>query len=177
MFITALFLLAKIWKQPISVKKWSEVTQLCPTLCDPMDCSLPGSSTHGIFQARILEWVAISFSRGTSWPRDRSQVSCIVGRHFIVWATRDSLRLASLILESDFSKLGRGEGFQLPKARQSLPWFPAVFLQYWWGFWEGKREGVLRGQSQAIPSLPWRQQRVCFSFFFPSFFSVDSFVE
>ena len=44
----------------------SEVTQSCPTLCDPMDCSLPGSSVHGIFQARILEWVAISFSRGSS---------------------------------------------------------------------------------------------------------------
>ena len=44
----------------------SEVTQLCPILCDPMDCSLLGFSVHGIFQARILEWVAISFSRGTS---------------------------------------------------------------------------------------------------------------
>ena len=42
--------------------KWSEVAQLCPTLCDPMDCSLPGSSIHGIFQARVLEWVAIAFS-------------------------------------------------------------------------------------------------------------------
>ena len=55
----------------------SEVTQLCPTLCDPMDCSLPGSSLHGIFQARVVEWVAISFSRGSSWPRDQTQVSCI----------------------------------------------------------------------------------------------------
>ena len=43
---------------------------LCPTFCDPVDCSLPGSSIHGIFQARILEWVAISFSRRSSWPRD-----------------------------------------------------------------------------------------------------------
>ena len=48
----------------------SEVAQSCPTLCDPMDCSLPGSSVHGIFQARILEWVAISFSRRSSRPRD-----------------------------------------------------------------------------------------------------------
>ena len=47
-------------------KKESEVTQLCPTLCDPMDYSLLGSSVHGIFQARVLEWVAISFSRGSS---------------------------------------------------------------------------------------------------------------
>ena len=53
----------------------SEVTQSCPTLCDPVDCRPPGSSIHGILQARILEWVAISFSRGSSWPRDRTQVS------------------------------------------------------------------------------------------------------
>ena len=52
----------------------SEVAQSCPTLCDPMDCSLPGSSIHGIFQARVLEWVAIFFSRGSSQPRDRTQV-------------------------------------------------------------------------------------------------------
>ena len=47
----------------------SKVAQSCPTLCDPMDCSPPGSSVHGVFQARILEWVAISFSRGSSQPR------------------------------------------------------------------------------------------------------------
>ena len=61
--------------------KWSEVTQSYPTLCNPMDCSLPGS-IHGIFQARILEWVAISYSRGSSWPGDRTQVSRIVGKRF-----------------------------------------------------------------------------------------------
>ena len=58
------------------------VAQLCPTLCDPMDCNPPGSSVHEIFQARILEWVAISFSRGSSQPRDRTRVSCIAGRFF-----------------------------------------------------------------------------------------------
>ena len=63
----------------------------CPTLCDPMDCSVPGSSVHGICQARILEWVAISFSRGCSQSRDRTQVSRIVGRCFTVWATRDHM--------------------------------------------------------------------------------------
>ena len=68
--------------------KWSEVTQSCPTLCNPMDCSLPGSSLHGIFQTRILEWVAISFSRGSSQPRDWTQVSHTVGKHFTIWATR-----------------------------------------------------------------------------------------
>ena len=57
-----------------------EVAQSCPTLCDPMDCSLPGFSVHGILQARILEWVTISFSRGYSQPRDRTRVSRIGGR-------------------------------------------------------------------------------------------------
>ena len=55
---------------------------LTSTLCYPMDCSLPGSSVHGILQATILEWGVISFSRGSSQPRDRTQVSCIVGRRF-----------------------------------------------------------------------------------------------
>ena len=65
----------------------SEVAQSCPTLCDPMDCSRPGSSVHGIFQARILKWVAIPFSRESSQPRDRTWVSHIVGRCFTIWAT------------------------------------------------------------------------------------------
>ena len=56
--------------------KWTEVAQLCPTLCDPMDCSLPGSSIHGIFQEGILEWVAMSFSRRSCRPRDWTWVSC-----------------------------------------------------------------------------------------------------
>ena len=62
-----------------------EVAQSCPTLCDSMDCSPSGSSVHGILQARILEWVAISFSRASSWPRDWTRVSHIVGRHFTIW--------------------------------------------------------------------------------------------
>ena len=58
-----------------------------PTLCDPMDCSPPGSSVHGILQARILEWVAISFSRGSSWLRDQIRVSCISRQMLYYWAT------------------------------------------------------------------------------------------
>ena len=57
----------------------------------PMDCSPPGSSVHGILQAIILEWVAISFSRGSSQPRDRTQVSRTAGRRFNLWATREAL--------------------------------------------------------------------------------------
>ena len=68
----------------------SEVTQSCPTLGDPMSCSLPGSSVHGIFQATGLEWVAVSFSRGSCQPRDRTRVSRTAGRHFTVWATREA---------------------------------------------------------------------------------------
>ena len=60
------------------------VTCLCPTLCDPMDCSPPGSSVHGILQARILEWVAIPFSGGSSQPRNQTQVFYIAGRLFTI---------------------------------------------------------------------------------------------
>ena len=65
-------------------KKESEVAQLCPTLCDPMDCSRPGSSIHGIFLVRILEWVAVSFSKGSSLPRDQTQASHIAGKFFTI---------------------------------------------------------------------------------------------
>ena len=58
-----------------------------------MDCSLPGSSVHGILQARILEWVVIPFSRGSSLPRDQTSVSCITDRFFTVWATRKGLNI------------------------------------------------------------------------------------
>ena len=67
------------------------VAQLYPTLCDPVDRSPPGSSVHGILQARILEWIAIPFSRGTSWPRGQTLVSCIAGRFFTIWATGKTL--------------------------------------------------------------------------------------
>ena len=72
----------------LKVKSESEVTQSCPTLWDPMGCSLSGSSIHGILQARVLEWIAISFSRRSSRPRNRTWVFCIAGRRFTIWATR-----------------------------------------------------------------------------------------
>ena len=67
-----------------------KVAQSCPTLWDPTDCSLPGSSVHEIFQVRVLDLVAISFSRGSSWPRDRTRVSSIADRGFTIWATREA---------------------------------------------------------------------------------------
>ena len=66
------------------------VTQSCPNLCNLVDCSLPDSSVHGILPAGILEWVAISFSGGSSSPRSWSRVFCIAGRFFPIWATREA---------------------------------------------------------------------------------------
>ena len=66
------------------------LTKLCPTLCNSMDYGPPGSSVHGILQARILEWGAISTSRGSSRPRDWSRISCIDRRVFHCWATREA---------------------------------------------------------------------------------------
>ena len=89
----------KTWtKHNVLCESESEVTQSCPTLCDPVDCSLPGSSVHGILQARMLEWVAISFSRASSRPRDRTRVSHIGGRRFNLWATREVSWMFSVII-------------------------------------------------------------------------------
>ena len=80
------FLCLVHWKK-MKVK----AAQSCLTLCNPMDCSPPGSSVHGIVQVRILEWVTIFFSWGSSQPRDQTWVFCIAGRFFTVWATRGGL--------------------------------------------------------------------------------------
>ena len=77
----------------------------CPTLCDPMDGSLIGSKIHGVFQARILEWAAISFSRGSFHPRDRTWVFCIADRHFTVWATRVILLIEEKLITKKVKKL------------------------------------------------------------------------
>ena len=66
------------------------VAQSCPTLCTLLECSPPGLSVHGVSQARTLEWVAISFSRGSSWLRNWTRVFCIAGGFFTSWATRET---------------------------------------------------------------------------------------
>ena len=100
---------------------WSEVAQSCPTLCDPIDCSLSGSSIHAIFQARVLEWIAISFSRGSSRPRNRTRVSRIAGRRFTIWATREAhvSKVKSLL----FNMLSR-------IVRKLIPVFKSLNLWY-----------------------------------------------
>ena len=74
-----------LWNLTLSPGNKVKVAQSCPTLYDPMDCNPPGSYVHRISQARILEWVAIPFSRGSSQPRDQTQVSCIADGFFFLY--------------------------------------------------------------------------------------------
>ena len=99
----------RLWKKKSSQKVLVVVVHSwhvpsCQTLCDPIDCSPPGSFVRRILLARILEWVATSFSRGSSQPRDWTQVSCIAGGFFTIWATREAHRKAifNLLLPSIF---------------------------------------------------------------------------
>ena len=73
-----------------------------------MKCSPPSSSVHGILQAKILEWVSVSFSRGSSWPRDRIWVSCLAGRFLTIWVTREAPRSYVIVNLSSTCK-GRGD--------------------------------------------------------------------
>ena len=86
-------LMVQLWTElcPLKIYMKVLVVQSSPTICDPMDSSPPDSSVHGILQARILEWVAIYFSRGSSWPWDWTLVSYIAGWLFTIWTTRGSL--------------------------------------------------------------------------------------
>ena len=121
------------------------VAQTCPTLCNPMDCSPPDSSVHGILQARILEWVANPSSRGTSWPRDQTQVSCIARRFFTIWATPEiSNTMADLKYTHNTHKVRRA-WCRLPPQwdagflfRVELePAFPTDTSSALWGTWSG----------------------------------------
>ena len=75
----------------------TKLLQSCPILCDPMDCSPPGYSVHEIFQAGILEWVAMPSSRGSSPLRDQTWVFCIAGICFAVWTTREAWKKAYVL--------------------------------------------------------------------------------
>ena len=93
-------LMGSITLASVCCKMKVQVAQLCPTLCDPMDYTVPG-----ILQARILEWVAFPFSRGFSQPRNQTRVSCIAGRFFTSWATRDKMCLQAPIPSMNLSLL------------------------------------------------------------------------
>ena len=102
------------------------VAQSCPILCDPMYCSPPGPSVHGILQAKILKWIAIPFSRGSSWPRDRIQVFCFTGRFF----TFESHSNFMLYLKANFSP-GNWMGNDLFNVQVFKPAEHAEVLIFW----------------------------------------------
>ena len=120
---------------------------------DSVDCSPPGSPVHGILQARILEWVAISFSRGSSWSRNWTRVSCIAGRWFTNWATREacsvpfSYSLAQQILDGIFS----GCRFQI--SAEILP----LESDSWWVHWIIPFRQWILGVGMSWSSLWWRE--------------------
>ena len=107
----------------LMVESESEVAQSCPILCDPVDCSPSSSSVHGILQARILVWVAISFSRGCSRPRDQTQVSCIAGRRFILWATKEELKSFLMRVKEEIEKAGLKLNIQKLRSWHLVPSF------------------------------------------------------
>ena len=115
------------------------VAQSCLTLCNPMDCSWPGSSVHGISQARILKWVAIPFFRGSPWPRDRTQVSGIADRFFTVWATSTKTVLTlfykyvhSLALTPSFvSNICRSRKSTICFTTEMLPFLCFIKIENW----------------------------------------------
>ena len=154
--------LYKVFKAPCvapsTLQSESEVTQSCLTLCDPMDCSLPGSSIHGIFQARVLEWVAVSFSRGSSPPRDQTQVSRIVGRCFTIWATREVTLAHCRSSINRRSLLGHGRVLI-----QYEPWRAdrEIRLTPVWGEPEEWPPPELCSSSEVAPVTPKRRVRLC----------------
>ena len=116
-------LVIRVFKGP-KMKVKVLVAQPCPTLCDPMDCRLPGSSVHGILQASILERGDIPFSRESSWPRDWIHISCIASRFFTIWAIREAPKLRSPVCFTIWSSLSQS--------------FPGLF-------------GVIEGRQDSVP--------------------------
>ena len=113
-----------------TIESESEVAQSCPTLCDPMDCSSPGSSIHGIFQARILEGVANSFSRGFSQPTDRTWVSGIVGRRFTIWASREPHTTRELQIRKKKKKT-QADTMTFQNGQHSKDWQHQMLVRIW----------------------------------------------
>ena len=101
---------------------WISCVFSCWRFCNPMDCSRPGSFVHGISQARILGWVAISFSKGSSQPRDWTGVSCIAGGFFTNWAIREALLISCIILAIQNSKKTWIQGWRFNKIIFTPSW-------------------------------------------------------
>ena len=144
------------------------VTQSCPILCNPMDCSPPGFSIHGISQARILKWVAMPSSRGSSRPRDRTHVFCIGRQILYHWPTREAPNI-TFILKRWWRMFWRerAEGgclWELMSLQEEIPCQEKVQnhlegihplppgrvwkVSIWWG-------GAAHVPREAGPQLPW----------------------
>ena len=151
------------------------VIQLCPTLCDPMDCSPPGSSVYGILQARILEWVAISSSRGSSWPRDWTRVSWVAGRFVTTWATREALKHFEFTKEHHCCLFLGSPActyiqllFEFVTAHQGLPCTIRLPHTVFSVVWTSRVPRTVRSQAESghFPEGPRKQGIVCV---FPEF--------
>ena len=127
-------------------------------LCDPMDCSLPGSSVHGILQTRILEWVAVSFSRGSSWPR----VGSCIGRQILdCWATREAsilLRRPRLLVPVFMVFISAWKWVSL--VAQRLKHLPGMWETRVWSLgWEDPLEKAMAIHSSTLAwRIPWREE-------------------
>ena len=123
-----------------------------------MDCSSPGSSVHGILQERIVEWVAVSFSRGSSQPRDWTQVSYTTGRFFTIWATREAQDFLKTSINS-FQPAGLPHGFQtfqFPQFCEPIPLYVYIYIYTYIGFScgsAGKESARNLGNLVSIPGL------------------------
>ena len=123
------------------------VTQSSLTLSDPMDCSPPGSSAHGILQTRILEWVSMPSSRGSPQPRDKTQVSCFVRGFFTISATREAMN-------TGLGSLSRLQGIFLDQeSNQSLLHCRWVLYQGFPGGSDSKASACNAGNPGSIPGL------------------------
>ena len=156
-----------LWNFVKAESSWSCVgaqsLQSCWTLCDPMDCSPPGSSVHGIFPAGILEWVAIPYSKTSSWPKDRIHVSCIAGRYFTSeppgkpnWSLFSTCKLVdgslpgSSVVESACQHRRRKFDSWVRKIPHRRKWQPTPV------FWPDKSQG----QRRLASYISWSCKRV-----------------
>ena len=151
-FAGRLFTTSDTWEGLLQPWKGNLLAQSCPILFNPVDCSLPGSSLHGTLQARILEWVAISFSRRSSPSRDWTWVSCIAGRLFTVWATREATTLLKLnyFLKTLLASLVAQLVKNMPALQE---------IQVWFLGWEDPLEKEMVTHSSILAwRIPWTER-------------------
>ena len=145
-------------------RKWKCHSLSCVWLCDTMDCGAPGSSVHGVLQARILEWVDIPFSRGSSQIRDRTQASCIAGRFFSVWAIRETCSIYRTSYQKLFGNANKHVlELQLHKTTENN-WATEVL----------KSQGKAKKSTNLIPLVPLHSSAICYYAKGPSYSGIST---